>query len=99
MNAMGVPLPSDIFGAVTTTYGALLLIEEAKKRNDLSTLKKLGPITASAWAGLVIGSSIMAANRATRCSITQSDVKRASEYLGFNDLVEDSWSDIRDYFY
>ena len=91
MAAMGLPLPTTVFGSITTVSGALAAIETAlsAKASDvpLSVVsvgrasKQLAGIGAAFWAGAVIGSALMASKRATSCS--RSEFKKAFQSLGF----------------
>ena len=91
--AMGLPLPKTIFGAGTGIAAGLASIDGALNAGghvNLSAISKAGKASkqvaaiSSAWyAGAVIGSYIMAANRATRCSIPE--LQKAANELGLSD--------------
>ncbi len=95
--AMGLPLPKTLFGSVTSVSGALGAIETAltSKASDVplaivsvgQTTKQLAGIGAAYWAGAVIGSALMASNRATTCS--RDELKEAFKSLGFPSWAAD----------
>lgn len=95
--AMGLPLPKTLFGSVTSVSGALGAIETAltSKASDVplaivsvgKTTKQLAGIGAAYWAGAVIGSALMASNRATTCS--RDELKEAFKSLGFPSWAAD----------
>lgn len=79
VEAMGLPVPDTIFGSIATVSGSIASIEGAlaNKASDvpLSAISKAGgrskqlaSITASFYAGAIIGSALMASKRATSCS-------------------------------
>ncbi|HFK4420739.1 TPA: hypothetical protein ACGZ84_004169 [Vibrio parahaemolyticus] len=96
LEAMGLPVPKTIWGSVTTMSGALTAIDTAltSKASDvpLSAIsqgamrsKQLLGIGASYYAGAIIGSALMAANRSSSCSF--DELKQA-----FKDLGLPSWA-------
>ncbi|WP_335928825.1 hypothetical protein [Vibrio parahaemolyticus] len=96
LDAMGLPLPKTIWGSVTTISGALTAIDTAltSKASDvpLSAIsksalrsKQLMGIGSAYYAGAIIGSALMAANRASSCST--DELKQA-----FKDLGLPSWA-------
>lgn len=98
LEAMGLPLPKTLFGSATTVSAAIASIETAlaTKAADipLSAItsaaiksKKATGLFAAYWAGAVIGSALMASNRATRCSY--SEFKDAFKSLGFPSWAAD----------
>ncbi|WP_139281719.1 hypothetical protein [Vibrio aerogenes] len=78
MDSMGVPTPKTVFGSVTTMSGALASIETSlmTKAADMPIATIAGRaagttvagITAAGYAGVIIGSALMATTRATSCS-------------------------------
>lgn len=94
---MGLPLPTTVFGSITTVSGALAAIETAlsAKASDvpLSVVsvgrasKQLAGIGAAFWAGAIISSALMASKRATSCS--RSEFKEAFQSFGFPSWAAD----------
>ncbi len=97
LTALGLPLPKTLFGSVTTVSGALGAIETAlsAKASDVplsivsvgTKSKQLAGIGAAYWAGAVIGSALMASNRATSCS--RDELKEAFKSLGLPSWATD----------
>lgn len=90
--AMGLPLPKTIFGASSSIAAGLTSIDSALSNNGkakLSAISKGGAmankfvaISASYYAGAIIGSALMASNRATRCSL--SELQKTISDMGLN---------------
>ena len=90
--AMGLPLPKTIFGAGTSIATGLASIDSALAggpKARLASVSKAGTASkqvlalgAAGYAGAVIGSYIMAANRATRCN--REELKKAASDLGLS---------------
>lgn len=93
-----MPLPSTVFGAATSVLTSLTAIDTALhfKQQPTSIIAKSGKLGAyglaigsAGYAGAIIGSAVMAANRATRCDVGQ--LKQAAKDLGlYGDWIEDA---------
>ncbi|MUK51229.1 hypothetical protein [Aliivibrio fischeri] len=90
--AMGLPFPKSVFSASTSIAAGIASIDislSAKGNVPLSAIGKGGSlsnkfvaVSAAAYAGAVIGSAFMAANRATRCTIP--DLENAARGMGLS---------------
>ncbi|MGI2800182.1 hypothetical protein WAX87_11035 [Photobacterium damselae subsp. damselae] len=95
LEAMGLPVPSDVVGAATTTFGALKAIDEALVAGVTSPYTKIAGAGAAFWAGAVIGSAAMAANRATTCN--KSMLRDAVNDLGLDgSWIDEAWNELYD---
>ncbi|MBY8258629.1 hypothetical protein KW530_18025 [Vibrio fluvialis] len=99
LEAMGLPVPDTIFGSIATVSGSIASIEGAlaSKASDVplsaiskagSKSKQLAAITASFYAGAIIGSALMASKRATSCS--SSELREAFRSVGLPVWIADS---------
>jgi hypothetical protein len=92
LTAMGMPIPEDIFGSAIYVLTAVKLVDEslninAKAPLPTKGLSKVGGLLAAGWAGAVLGSAIMAANRSTRCD--KREMEEIAKELG----LSGSWID------
>ncbi len=93
LEAIFLTVPKTVFQASVSVLGGLSAIDTAlsAKGADVSlgvlssagkTSKQILGISAAFYAGAVIGSGLMAANRATRCSA--AELKEAVRSMGFS---------------
>ncbi|ATC60335.1 hypothetical protein [Vibrio anguillarum] len=97
LDALGLPVPNTIFSSVTTMSGALASIEAAlmTKASDMPITAvasraagtTIAGITAAGYAGAIIGSALMASNRATSCS--KDEFRKAFQSLGLPSWAAD----------
>ncbi len=96
--AMGLPVPSTLWGSAATVSATLAAVETAltSKASDvpLGAISKAGHrskqlmgIGAAYYAGAVIGSALMSTKRATSCS--SDELIKAFQDLGFPRWVAD----------
>ncbi|WP_341509572.1 hypothetical protein WAX88_20650 (plasmid) [Photobacterium damselae subsp. damselae] len=96
LEAMYMPTPKDLYGSLTTATGAIKAIDEALHLNPNAALPTratvaVGGVTAAAWAGAVLGSAIMAANRATTCN--KAEMERTAKELGlWGDWIDEAYN-------
>lgn len=98
LNAMGLPAPQTLWGSTMTIAGVMTSIQTALEAAGadvpLSSIVRGGNVAkyvvaagAAYYTGAVIGSAIMASNRATSCSA--SELNKAFTNLGFPSWAAD----------
>ncbi|MBF4374423.1 hypothetical protein [Vibrio anguillarum] len=99
MSAMGMPLPTTVFGASTGLFTSLASLDMALNfghslpSNLIAQGGKIGTyglaIGSAGYAGAILGSAVMAANRATRCD-KQQLIKAARELGLYGGWIDDA---------
>ncbi len=97
LELMGLPVPKTVFGSMATMSGALASIEAAlmTKAADVSISvvasraagTTVAGVTASFYAGAIIGSALRASTSATSCS--GEELKKAFQELGLPSWAAD----------
>lgn len=85
LESMYMPTPATVFGTATSVLGALKAVDEVLHLNSKASLTKRGTtialgIGAAGWAGAVLGSAMMSANRSTRCD--KREMKEIAKEFG-----------------
>lgn len=98
LDSMGLPTPHDVYGTFLGVTGSIKVVDEALHLNPKASLPSKGTtvvlgIAAAGWAGAVIGSGIMAANRATRCDKEQMK-DFAKEHGLWGDWIDEAYNQL-----
>ncbi|GAB6263647.1 hypothetical protein [Photobacterium sp. R1] len=88
MEATGMPTVQNVYGTALAVLAAIKSVDEAiTARGTLTqmsftkaTTTTAGAILASYWAGVALGSALMATKRATRCDL--GELKSFAEQIG-----------------
>lgn len=96
LESMHMPTPTTVFGTATSVLGALKAVDEVLHLNSKASLTSttitLG-IGAAGWAGAVLGSAMMSANRSTRCD--KREMKEiAKEYGLWGDWIDEAYNQL-----
>lgn len=92
LEAMGLPVMDNVFGAASSSVAAYAALDHVLHFGGRAPAK-IGVGLSVFYAGAVLGSAVMAANRATRCDRNQ--LKQAAKDIG----IYGSWIDkaVNDY--